>query len=88
MNNYLVGSVAILVVGLMWAQGRHSDRAAAWWLGVQHVDQEVGFTPSAKSCLESKWNKQRSDLGRTQQQAYTQGYATAQGCARLADAGR
>lgn len=80
MNQYLWGVVAVLLVGLMWAQGRHSDRAAAWWLGVQQVEDEVGFSPQAKSCLEIQWNEQRPGLAQSQQLAYKQGYTTAQGC--------
>ena len=78
----------VLLVGLATAgsalavaQGRHSDRAAAWWLGVQYVDERSDLDfERAKPCVEAQWEDQRHNLPLTQEAAWAAGRKSAQSC--------
>ena len=78
----------VLLVGLATAgsalavaQGRHSDRAAAWWLGVQHMDERSGLNfEQAKPCIKTQWDLVRGELPETQEQAWRAGRMTAEAC--------
>ena len=78
----------VLLVGLATAgsalavaQGRHSDRAAAWWLGVQYVDERSDLDfEQAKPCIKTQWDLVRGELPETQEQAWQAGRMTAETC--------